>query len=46
MVGESGLLLEDQPIFHEGERVRVYIQEIKGEFSIVCDMMRVEEIIV
>lgn len=36
--------VEDQPIFHEDKRVRIYFQERDGEFSIVCAQMGVEEI--
>ena len=35
---------EDQPIFHEGKKVRIYFQETSGEFSIVCAQFGVEEI--
>ncbi|MEK7501247.1 MAG: hypothetical protein AAB642_03950 [Patescibacteria group bacterium] len=44
IVGEIGLAVEDQPIFHEGKKVRIYLQETSGEFSIVCAQMGVEEI--
>jgi len=44
-VGEISQWVEDQPIFHEGIRVRVYFQEENGEFSIICAQMGVEEII-
>jgi hypothetical protein len=43
-VGEVSQWVEDQPIFHEGKRVRIYFQEINGEFSIVCGSFGVEEI--
>lgn len=39
-----GLAVEDQPIFHEGKKVGIYLQETNGEFSIVCAQMGVEEI--
>ena len=35
---------EDEPIFHEGKKVRIYFKEINGEFSIVCAFLGVEEI--
>lgn len=44
IVGEINQWVEDQPIFHEGKRVRIYSQETNGEFSIVCAQMGVEEI--
>jgi hypothetical protein len=37
-------VIEDQPIFHEGKRVRIYFQEIDGEFHIVCAQFGVEEL--
>lgn len=37
--------VEDQPTFHEGARVRVYLQEEQGKFSVVCAQAGVEEII-
>ena len=43
-VGETGQWVEDQPIFHKGKKVRIYFQEINGEFSIVCANSGVEEI--
>ncbi len=43
-VGEISQWVEDQPIFHEGKRVRVYFKEESGEFSIVCAQFGVEEI--
>ena len=36
--------VEDQPMFHKGERVRIYFKKAKGEFSIVCGQKGVEEI--
>jgi hypothetical protein len=35
--------VEDQPIFHEGKRVRIYFEEVNGEFFIVCSQFGVEE---
>ncbi len=43
-VGDVTQLVEDQPIFHEGKRVRIYFQEIDGEFHIVCAQFGVEEL--
>jgi len=42
-VGEITQAVEDQPIFHEGKKVRIYFQEANGEFSIVCGPFGVEE---
>jgi len=42
-VGEMSQWVEDQPIFHEGKKVRIYFQEANGEFSIVCGQFGVEE---
>lgn len=41
---EISLAVEDQPIFHEGKKVRIYFQEENGEFSIVCGFCGVKEI--
>ena len=43
-VGEISQWVEDQPIFHQGKKVRIYFQERNGEFSIVCAQFGVEEI--
>lgn len=43
-VGEIGQWVEDQPIFHQGKKVRIYFQGTDGEFSIVCGQMGTEEI--
>lgn len=43
-VGESGQWVEDQPIFHQGKKVRIYFREANGEFSIVCAQLGIEEI--
>jgi len=43
-VGDVGIAVEDQPIFHEGKRVRIYLQGTGREFSIVCSEMGIEEI--
>jgi hypothetical protein len=42
-VGEISQAVEDQPIFHEGKKVRIYFQAVNGEFSIVCGQFGVEE---
>ena len=42
-VGEVSQWAEDQPIFHEGKKVRIYFEEVNGEFSIVCAQFGVEE---
>jgi hypothetical protein len=42
-VGDITQVVEDQPIFHEGKMVRIYFQEIEGEFHIVCAQFGVEE---
>lgn len=43
-VGEISQFVEDQPIFHEGKKARIYFEQVNGEFSIVCAQMGVEEI--
>jgi len=43
-VGNISMAVEDQPIFHEGKKVRIYFKEDGGIFSIVCAQMGVEEI--
>ena len=43
-VGDVTEWVEDQPIFHEGKRVRIYFQNIEGEFYIVCAQFGVEEL--
>jgi hypothetical protein len=42
-VGEISQWVEDQPIFHERNRVRIYFKEANGEFFIVCGQFGVEE---
>lgn len=42
--GGMRVLAEDQPIFHEGTKVRAYLQEEHGEFSTVCGERGVEKI--
>jgi hypothetical protein len=41
--GETSQWVEDQPIFHEGKKVRIYFEEVNGEFLIVCAQFGVEE---
>ena len=43
-VGEITQVVEDQVIFHEGKKVRIYFQKTNGEFSIVCAYFGVEEV--
>ena len=43
-VGEISQVVEDQPLFHEGKKVRIYFKEVNGGFSIVCAQFGVEEI--
>jgi hypothetical protein len=43
-VGDITQVVEDQPIFHEGKRVRIYFQEVDGEFHIICAQFGVEEL--
>jgi len=43
-VGDITQAVEDQPIFHEGKRVRIYFQAVDGEFRIVCARLGVEEL--
>ena len=43
-VGEITQWVEDQPIFHEGKRVRIYLKETNDEFSILCAQFGVEEL--
>lgn len=40
-IGQS---VEDQPIFHQGKKVRIYFQNTSEGFSIVCAQVGVEEI--
>ncbi len=42
-VGSITQAVEDQPVFHAGKRVRIYFQEVDGEFRIVCARLGVEE---
>jgi hypothetical protein len=42
-VGEISQWVEDQPIFHDGKRVKIYFEEVNGEFLIVCGQFGVVE---
>lgn len=42
-VGEISQWVEDQPILHEWKKVRIYFEEMNGEFFIVCGQFGVEE---
>jgi hypothetical protein len=42
-VGEISQWVEDQPIFHEGKRIRIYFEEVNGEFFIICGQFGVVE---
>ncbi|MCX9010442.1 MAG: hypothetical protein OIN66_04885 [Candidatus Methanoperedens sp.] len=44
VIGEVVQWGEDEPVFREGKKVRVYLQENNGEFSVVCAEFGVEEI--
>lgn len=44
VIGEVKQWGEDQPEFREGKKVRVYLQEINEDFSLVCAEFGVEEI--
>lgn len=41
-VGDITQAVEDQPIFHEGRRVRLYLEKVNDEFTIVCGRFGVE----
>ena len=43
-VGGITQAVEDQPFLHEGKEVRLYFQEVDGEFYIVCARFGVEEL--
>jgi hypothetical protein len=44
VIGEVVQLVEDQPVFREGKKVRLYLQEENGEFSLACAVIGVEDI--
>jgi len=41
-VGDITQAVEDQPIFHEGRRDRLYLKKVNDEFTIVCGRFGVE----
>lgn len=43
-VGDITQAVEDQPIFHEGRKVRLYLREVNREFSIICGRFGVEDL--
>lgn len=43
-IGTTCMYVEDQPIFHEDELVKIYLKQDGNEFSIVCGIAGVEEI--
>ena len=43
-VGNVSQAVEDQPILHEGKKVRIYLKKTNSEFVIVCAQFGVEEI--
>jgi len=43
-VGGITQAVEDQPVLHEGKKVRIYFQEIDGGFYIVCARFGVEDL--
>ena len=42
-VGEISQWVEDQLIFHEEKRVRIYFEGVNDEFVIICGQFGVEE---
>jgi len=42
-VGDISQAVEDQPIFHQGKQVTIYLQDIGGQFVIVCGRLGVQE---
>ncbi len=43
-VGDITQVVEDQPIFHVGKKVRLYLKKVNGEFSVVCGRFGVEDL--
>jgi len=43
-VGGITQAVEDQPVLHEGKKVRIYFQEVDGGFYIVCARFDVEDL--
>lgn len=42
-VGDITQVVEDQPIFHQGKKVRIYLEEVNGQYVILCGPNGVEE---
>jgi hypothetical protein len=42
-VGDISQWVEDQPILHEGTKVRIYFEQENGEYAIVCGHFGVQE---
>jgi hypothetical protein len=42
-VGDITQAVEDQPIFHEGKKVNVYLQDVDGQYVIVCGRFGIQE---
>jgi len=45
VIGELVQQIEDQTVFREGKKVRLYLQEENGDFSLVCAGAGVEDIL-
>ena len=43
MVGDITQAVEDQPIFHAGKKVTIYLEQADGDFVIVCGRFGVVE---
>ncbi len=43
-VGDITQVVEDQPIFHAGKKVRLYLKKANGDFSVVCGRFGVEDL--
>ena len=43
-VGDITQAVEDQPFFHVGRKVRLYLEKVNDEFSIVCGRFGVEDL--
>ncbi len=43
-VGDITQAVEDQPISHEGRKVRLYLKKVNDEFSIICGRFGVEDL--
>ena len=42
-VGDITQAVEDQPIFHEGKKVTIYLEQVNGNYVIVCGRFGVVE---